>query len=64
MDMNKPNPMVSAQPQDKFTNLTEQSPLTAPLYEAPYIVSYTDQDILEELGPALTGMGSDNGFQP
>ncbi len=64
MDMKKTNPVISVQPQDKFTYQTEQTPLAAPLYEAPYIVSYTDQDILDELGPALTGLGSDNRLGP
>jgi hypothetical protein len=55
MDMQKPNRTFFEQPQDKFARSTEQVSLAAPLYEAPYIVSYTDQDILELLGPARTG---------
>ena len=58
MDMQQPNPTLPGQPQENFTRPTEQTKLAAPRYEAPYIVSYTDQDILEELGPALTGTGS------
>jgi hypothetical protein len=58
MDMQKTNPTLPGQPQDTFARATEQDLLGAPRYEAPYIVSYTDRDILEELGPALTGTGS------
>lgn len=25
-----------------------------PQYEAPYVITYTDEEILEEIGPALT----------
>ena len=64
MDMQQLNSMVPGQSQEKVSRLTEQSQLAAPRYEAPYMISYTDQDILEELGPALTGLGSDNGLQP
>jgi hypothetical protein len=55
MDIQKLNPILPGQQQDKFAHSTEQTPLAAPVYEAPYIVSYTDQDILELLGPAQTG---------
>ncbi len=31
-----------------------------PIYEVPQIISYTDEEILEELGPAQTVYGSTN----
>jgi hypothetical protein len=58
MDMQQPFHTRPGQAPDKLTHWVEQSLPDAPLYEAPYIVSYTDSDILEELGPALTGSGS------
>lgn len=30
-----------------------------PIYEAPEIITYTDEDILEELGPAQTNYGDE-----
>ena len=33
-----------------------------PEYEAPNIVTYTDEEILEELGPAQTGYVRDSAF--
>ena len=33
-----------------------------PEYEAPKIVTYTDEEILEELGPAQTGYVRDSAF--
>jgi hypothetical protein len=58
MDMQKPNLTLPGQPQNKFTHQTKQTELDAPRYETPTFMSYTDQDILEKLGPALTGYGS------
>lgn len=59
MDTQKRNATVSGQSRENVSHTTDRQTLpTAPNYEAPYIVSYTDQDILEELGPALTGGGS------
>jgi hypothetical protein len=46
----------------EFARPPEAASWPLPRYEAPYIVSYTDSDILAELGPALTGSGS--GFEP
>lgn len=34
---------------------TTQERQRVSVYESPYIISYTDQDILELLGPAQTG---------
>ena len=35
-----------------------------PVYESPKVVTYTDEELLEELGPAQTGYCGDNaGFQ-
>lgn len=31
-----------------------------PEYEAPSVITYTDEEILDELGPAQTGYVSDN----
>ena len=33
-----------------------------PEYESPKVVTYTDEDILEELGPAQTGYVSESVF--
>ena len=34
-----------------------------PAYEAPKVITYTDEEILEELGPAQTGyVKGDNAF--
>jgi hypothetical protein len=34
---------------------------TLPVYETPQVVTYTDEQILEELGPALTiGYGGES----
>lgn len=33
-----------------------------PAYEAPKVCTYTDEDILEELGPAQTGYVKDSAF--
>jgi hypothetical protein len=63
MDMQKSNLTLPGQPQDKFNQLAEQTRLDMPRYEAPTFMSYTDQDILEKLGPALTGGGSGSGFR-
>lgn len=60
MEIRKPASTLQAQSPESFAYTTDQQSLPAmPRYETPYIVSYTDQDILEELGPALTGGGSD-----
>jgi len=32
--------------------------LTLPVYEAPQVITYTDEQILEELGPAQTLYGA------
>ena len=31
-----------------------------PVYESPKVVTYTDEELLEELGPAQTGYCGDN----
>ena len=33
-----------------------------PEYEAPRVITYTDEEILEELGPAQTGYVKDSAF--
>ena len=33
-----------------------------PVYESPKIVTYTDEEILEKLGPAQTGYVRDSAF--
>ena len=33
-----------------------------PEYEAPRVITYTDDEILEELGPAQTGYVKDSAF--
>lgn len=33
-----------------------------PEYEAPKVITYIDEDILEELGPAQTGYVKDSAF--
>jgi hypothetical protein len=33
-----------------------------PLYEPPTVVTYTDEEILEELGPARAGTAPTDGF--
>jgi hypothetical protein len=33
---------------------------TLPAYEAPEVITYTDEEILEELGPAQTVYGPTN----
>ena len=37
---------------------------TLPVYELPKVVTYTDEELLEELGPAQTGyVKGDSAFQ-
>lgn len=38
---------------------SEQAQFSLPFYERPHVVSYTDEDILDALGPAQT-LISDN----
>ena len=33
-----------------------------PVYEAPKVITYTDEEILEELGPAQSGYVRDSAF--
>jgi hypothetical protein len=59
METRKPASTLPGQSHESFARTSDQQSLpTMPRYETPYIISYTDQDILEELGPALTGGGS------
>jgi hypothetical protein len=65
MEIQKATSTFLGQAQDSFAHNSKQQSLPAmPRYETPYIVSYTDQDILEELGPALTGGGSGANLGP
>ena len=44
----------------KEVNMMDEKKL--PVYEAPKVITYIDEDILEELGPAQTGYVKDSAF--
>ena len=44
--------------QEAYAQEKEHTTYQLPVYQVPRVISYTDEDILEQLGPAQTGGGS------